>query len=89
MGDGLTRQRVRVGRDVRVISDGPDAVELEGPARLAPGRPVDIVLAPVGTSAPHIKTALVWSWSVVRVGRSGATYRGLCRWQAGTAAAGP
>jgi hypothetical protein len=86
----MTRQRVRVGRDVRVVSDGPDGVELEGPARLAPGRPVDIVLAaPAGVSAPPVRTALVWSWSVVRVGRAGATYRGLCRWSAGIVTTGP
>jgi hypothetical protein len=85
----MTRQRVRVGQDVRVVSDGPDGVELEGRARLAPGRPVDIVLAAAGTSAPPVKTALVWSWSVVRVGRAGATYRGVCRWRSGIAAGAP
>jgi hypothetical protein len=77
----MTRQRVRIGRDVRVISEGSDAVELEGPARLAPGRPVDIVLTtPSATAGGPVRTALVWSWSVVRVGRTGAVYRGVCRW---------
>jgi hypothetical protein len=82
----MTRQRVRIGRDVRVISEASDTVELEGPARLAPGRPVDIVLTPPSATAPGpVKTALVWSWSVVRVGRAGAIYRGVCRWSVRTA----
>jgi len=79
----MTRQRVRIGRDVRVVSEGPGVVELEGPARLSPGRPVDIVLTPPSaTASGPVRTALVWSWSVVRVGRTGAVYRGICRWPA-------
>ncbi len=80
MGDRVTRQRVRIGRDVRIVAERGDGVALEGPARLSPGRPVDIVLAAPPGVEPAVRTAQVWSWSVVRVGKSGATYRGLCRW---------
>jgi hypothetical protein len=75
---------VRIGRDVRVVAERPDGLELEGPARLAPGRAIDIVLAGgEGRGQEAVKPALVRSWYVIRVGRTGATYRGICRWSVG------
>ena len=77
----MTSQRVRLGRDVRVVSEHADGLELEGTARLAPGRPIDLVLAPTGAAAPPIiKEAMLCSWNLVRVGGGGPTFRGFCRW---------
>jgi hypothetical protein len=87
MGTGVTRQRVRNGRDVRVGAERPEGLELEGRTRLAPGRPVDLVLSAGGDErAEVVKPALVWSWYVIRVGQTGATYRGICRWSVGATA---
>ncbi len=84
----MTRQRVRVGRDVRVVAERPDGIELEGSARLPPGRVVELVLADGDSGgAGAVKPALVRSWYVIRVGRTGATYRGSCCWQTGLPAA--
>ena len=81
MGPAVTRQRVRIGRDVRVVAERPDGLELEGPARLSPGRAIDIVLADEQRSGEAaVKPAFVRSWYVIRVGRTGATYRGRCCW---------
>jgi hypothetical protein len=78
---------VRLGRDVRLLVERADGLELEGRARLAPGRPVDIVLASAtGGGADTVRPAVVWTWTLVRVGSAGALYRGLCRW---TGSAGP
>jgi len=86
VGPGVTRQRVRIGRDVRVVAERPDGLELEGLARLAPGRAIDIVLAGgEGGGQEAVKPALVRSWYVIRVGRTGATYRGVCCWNPGVA----
>ena len=87
MGAGLIRQRVRIGRDVRVVAERPEGLELEGPTRLAPGRAVELVMpSPADAAAGLVKPAVVWSWYVVRVGPAGATYRGICRWSVGAAA---
>jgi hypothetical protein len=77
---------VRLGRDVRVVAERPEGLELEGRARLSPGRPVDLVLPAQADPAETVaKPALVWTWYVVRVGPTGATYRGVCRWSVGAA----
>ena len=77
----MTSQRVRLGRDVRVVSEHTDGLELEGAARLAPGRPIDLVLPPTGAAAtPTIKEAMLCSWAVVRVGSGGLMFRGCCKW---------
>ena len=78
------RQRFFVGRDGRLLAERGDGVELEGRARLAPGRPVDLVLPSTGgAEGTVVKAALVWTWYVVRVGPTGALYRGICRWTPG------
>ena len=83
---GVTRQRVRIGRDVRIVAERADGLELEGSTRLAPGRAVDIVLAGgEGGGQGAVKPALVRSWYVIRVGRTGATYRSVCCWNPGAA----
>ena len=77
----MTSQRVRLGRDVRVVSEHTDGLELEGATRLAPGRPIDLVLAPAAAAAPAtIKEGMLCSWAVVRVGSGGLMFRGFCRW---------
>jgi hypothetical protein len=83
----MTRQRVRVGRDVRIVAERPEGLELEGRTRLSPGRPVDLVVGgSADPAATVVKPALVWTWYVVRVGPTGATYRGVCRWSVGATA---
>jgi hypothetical protein len=48
---------------------------------------VDLVLpAQADPAETVVKPALVWTWYVVRVGPSGATYRGVCRWSVGATA---
>jgi hypothetical protein len=71
-------QRVFLGRDVRVMLERPDGVELEGAIRLRPGHLVHLVAT---TSPPHVRPAVVVSWQVTRLGRKGPIYRGDCRWE--------
>jgi hypothetical protein len=81
VGFGVTGQRVRVGRDVRVVGELPDGVELQGPARVSPGRLVEVTLAPAGESKlPATRRAMVCSWRIVGVGAGGPMFRGICRW---------
>jgi hypothetical protein len=77
MGDRVTRLRVQLGRDLVVVGEDNEGVELEGRARLSPGRTVEVVRA---GSALVVRTATVASWCLVRMGSDGATYRGFCRW---------
>ncbi len=72
-------QRVRVGRDVRLVARHVDGVELEGRPRLRPGQPIDVV----GVDDPcslRARRANVWTWLVVDVGSGGPVFRGFCRW---------
>jgi hypothetical protein len=77
-----SRSRVYVGRDVNVVNESPNGVELEGAARLRPGRDVEIIFNDGGRARAGVtvKTAVVWTWALVGVGRNGPTFRGLCRW---------
>jgi hypothetical protein len=70
---------VIVGRDVEVLDDGPEEVELVGKVRLRPGFVIEIVPRP--RSARRLTgTALVLSWRVRVLGSNGPIYRGVCRW---------
>jgi len=77
----MTGRRLRTGRQVRVINETADGVQLEGLARLHPGETVELV-APVSPNGePVVRAALVLSWSVAALGKDGPTYQGHCRWQ--------
>jgi hypothetical protein len=77
---GLTHARLAVGRDLLVITEQDDGVEVEGRARLRPGRDVELVYGPVPGALPLMRRACVHTWRVVRVGRDGVLFRGFCRW---------
>jgi hypothetical protein len=72
------RPRVWIGRDVRVVSESPEVIELEGRMRLRPGRDVDV--ARTGADPSAARSATVFTWRIVRVGTDGPVFRGLCRW---------
>jgi hypothetical protein len=69
-----------VGRDVRVVRETDDGLELIGPVRLRPGSLVDVLSSSEGSAAPR-RLAIVWTWRLVAVGSTGPAYRGTCRWQ--------
>jgi hypothetical protein len=71
----MTRQRIHVGRDVTLLAEHADGIEVEGAVRLRPGHPVD-----VGGTTGTTREATVWSWVVCRVGMKGPVFRGVCRW---------
>ena len=71
--------RVLVGRDVDVVSQGDQDVELVGKVRLRPGFVIEIVPGRPG-SAVKGGPALVLSWRIRVLGRFGPIYRGMCRW---------
>ena len=75
----VTVTRVQVGREVHSLGERADGIELEGRSRLRPGHDIEIVLIPA-TGPPIVRRAVVWSWSVVAVGRNGPVFRGLCHW---------
>jgi len=74
----MIRQRVCIGRDVRVVSEEAGGIELEGRPRLRPGRDVEVVMMAAGGATS--RQAQVWSWRVIAVGLEGPTFRGVCRW---------
>jgi hypothetical protein len=75
----VIRARVEIGRHVERVTESQEGIELTGRVRLHPGRPVDIVTAPLGV--PLVRRAVVSSWRVVVLGSSGPIYRGMCRWE--------
>lgn len=76
--------RVYLGRDVDVICETRDGVELAGPLRLRPGFVVDLITARPNLTPGPSRPALVMSWWIRGVGSSGPRYRGFCRWDPGT-----
>jgi hypothetical protein len=75
-------QRICIGRDVRILAERDADVELEGRARLRPGRPVQIAVW--AEQRPFtFRHAMVESWYVAAVGRDGPAFRGVCRWGPG------
>jgi hypothetical protein len=75
----MTGRRVRVGGHPAVVIGEDDAgLDLQARVRLTPGRPVEVVGE--GTSEGR-RTALVWSWRLVDLGRDGPKYRGYCLWR--------
>lgn len=79
MVGAVTGPRVRLGRDVRVLSEDELGLEMEGALRLAPGRYIEVASSSVGMG--DARRAFVWSWRLVRMGHRGGIYRGYCRWE--------
>ena len=79
------RPRVIIGRDVDVIRDGPDQIELVGRVRLRPGFVVEIAPGP-RRSGPTARSAMVRSWRIRVLGSNGPIYRGVCAWYPSSAA---
>ena len=73
------RPRVIIGRDVDVIREGPDEIELVGRVRLRPGFVVDITPG-ARRASPTRGPAMVRSWCIRVLGSNGPIYRGVCRW---------
>jgi len=72
-------RRVLVGRDVRVVVETPDTVELESRVRLRPGQPVAIATAADNWPAAG-RPAVVLSWRLTGLGTNGPLFRGICQW---------
>ena len=77
MASGV-RPRVLLGRDLQIVAQRADAIELEGAIRLRPGREVDLILRTA--EAVVIRRAVVWQWAVATVGSGGPVFRGVCGW---------
>jgi len=77
----MTSRRIHVGRDVRLVGESDEGVDLEGVTRLRPGETVELVRPdPAGRPQPGRK-AEVYTWFVVRVGSDGPMFAGHCIWQ--------
>jgi len=72
----LTDRRWRrcvVGRDVVIIRESLTEVCIEGQIRLRPGSYVELC-------DDDVRLVCVCTWVIVRLGKSGPVYRGVCRW---------
>ncbi len=76
----MTVPCVWAGRDVRILREDAEGVELESAARLRPGQRVEIVTSGHVSSDGTRRQAVVWSWALVRAGSGGHMFRGVCRW---------
>lgn len=74
------RTKVFLGRDVEVVRETKDGLELDGHIRLRPGFVVEVLSVRGGMTTPG-GPALVWSWRIHALGSRGPIYRGICRWQ--------
>ncbi len=75
------RRRIQLGEKMRVVTETPDGLQLESAARLRPGQIVEFVSDAARPTGEVARGACVISWSVVRLGKDGPVYHGLCRWQ--------
>jgi hypothetical protein len=73
----MTRPRIHLGRDLVVVEEDDQGVQLEGERRLSPGRTVEVVRE---GPALAVRVALVSSWQLIAMGRGRPRYRGYCRW---------
>ena len=74
---GLGRNRLSLGRDLRLIGADEDALWLEGLIRLRPGQSVQLIgpwPLSTGGSRAHVVT-----WRITRLGAEGPIYRGCVR----------
>jgi len=77
----MRAQRIVLGRDVRLVNETADGIDLEGGARLRPGHVVEVVREATPGRHPEVRIALVCSWAVRSLGSAGPSYGGFCRWQ--------
>ncbi len=73
--------RVFVGRDVNVVRETSEGLDLAGRIRLRPGHSIELVLPRPIVGETSSRRALVWCWNLVSLGSGGPLYRGLCRWE--------
>jgi hypothetical protein len=74
---GLGRNRIKLGRDLRLINSDEHVLWLESLVRLRPGQAVELIGAwplPAGSCR-----ARVVHWRLVRLGAEGPIYRGSLR----------
>jgi len=74
---GLGRNRLALGRELRLISADEDVVWLEGVVRLRPGQSVELIGA--WPLAGGVTRARVVTWRITRLGAEGPIYRGCLR----------
>lgn len=72
MAGVVARRRFVLGRDLDVVSASGADVVLEGRVRLQPGRTIDVCDA-------DVKTMVVMTWEIARLGKDGPVFRGRCR----------
>jgi hypothetical protein len=76
---GLGRNRLALGRDLRLISADEDAAWLESAIRLRPGQSVELIGA--WPLAARFTRARVVTWRITRLGAEGPIYRGCLRFE--------
>jgi hypothetical protein len=77
MDRGVVSARLVIGRDLQLLSETDEGVEVEGRARLRPGRDIELVR---GAGPPQVRRAVLSSWRVVRIAPDGVVFRGFCQW---------
>ncbi len=77
----MMHTRVFLGRDVEVVRETREGVELDGRIRLRPGFVVELISVRKERPLPA-GPAIVWSWRIHALGSDGPIYRGFCRWHA-------
>jgi hypothetical protein len=75
----MTIRRLYIGTQFRVASENSEGIELESRSRLRPGEVIEVVRGQNGSDSA--RRAAVVTWAIARLGQSGPTYAGLCRWQ--------
>ena len=80
MDRGVGYARLSIGRDLQLVAENDEGVEVEGRARLRPGRDIELARGTLGDCTPDVRRAVVHSWRVARIGRDDVLYRGFCRW---------
>lgn len=76
---GLGRNRLALGRDLRLVSADEQVLWLEGAIRLRPGQAVELIGAwPISILDTR---ARVVSWRIIRIGAEGPLYRGSVRFE--------
>jgi hypothetical protein len=77
----MTPRRVQIGRDVRLLEQTEEGIDLEGPTRLRPGQLVDLVIPDADGKSSIGRRAEVLTWFVVQLGSGGPMFAGHCSWQ--------
>lgn len=72
------RSRLMLGQDLRLVEASPGQLWLEGPVRLRPGQPIELIGRWPGLG-DHVGRARVVTWRIVRLTSEGPLYRGCCR----------